>query len=97
MSWFRKTRVPHPAAPDIYEYALGRIPSVGTDQFIFESRLGNPVYTFKGIGGRLNGTLRMTTPLLLVNPAAVPSGLGGIQNGQIAFQPLLDTTIQQSS
>lgn len=83
-----KKRLCHHNADNIYTYRVGPTFHAGVSQLVLEPRFGNPILLYHG-AGVVCGALKVATGAYpVVQRTAQISGMLGIQNGQVALQPL---------
>lgn len=87
--WFLRKQFKQPDG--IPNYRVGpHYDGIGTGNFVYEAEFQNPVYLFRG-AGRVAGSLRVTQhPQVYFTYRNTRAGLGGLQAGQMAFQPLVN-------
>lgn len=80
----------HPSAPEIYSYHPARVFTNGAQQVTFDFDKALPLYSPIG-PATATGFLRSLQPPQTYHHKAVPiAGLGGLQAGQLASQPLVN-------
>lgn len=87
--WFFRPQFKQPDG--IPNYRVGPLyDGIGSGNFVYEAEFQNPVQVFRG-AGRVAGSLRVTQqPQVYYNFRNVRAGLGGIQAGTMALQPLVN-------
>ncbi len=76
----------------IYDFIYRPLPQAGGQQYAFQPKYTQPIYSLPGPGTPVQKQWAVTQPeQLYVNHASAMNGMAGVVAGQGIMQPLVDT------
>jgi len=86
-----KPKTAHPMAPAFYQFYPHRMPSPGSQNWIFEPKFGLPLHAIadRGVFPAHQFKSAIQPPQVWYNQAVPQAGYGGLQAGQIVGQGLI--------
>lgn len=95
LHFFRRKKINHASAPDLYQYSIVPSPTNGAQNAVFDTKLETmPLQVFNGpsvVAGALNVFQPTQVVQLQFNTNV---GLGGINAGTVYQQPLTNNVFQ---